>query len=112
MLAVAIVAVAVIVVIQLNHHPARTLRVASGSMRPTLAVGQVVHLDTGAYATVAPRIGDIVALYAPAGATATTPVCGGPPAPGAVCARSTPAESNQIFVKRIVAGPGDMVSVL
>ncbi len=111
-LVVAIIAVAAIVVSQLDHVPARTLRVDSGSMRPTLAIGQIVRVDTGAYASAVPRIGDIVAFHAPAGATGPTPLCGAAQVPGQVCAQPTPSESGQIFIKRVVAGPGDTISVL
>ena len=112
LLLLTITATAIIVVVELGHAPAERLRITSGSMRPTLSVGQTVTLDASAYASSPPRIGDIVAIRAPIGATGDTPVCGvGRPA-GEVCPRSTPERSNQIFVKRVVAGPGDTVAVL
>jgi signal peptidase I len=111
-LVLAIAIAAVIITSELNRAPAQMLRVASGSMQPTLAIGQVVHVDASAYASAAPRIGDIVAFHAPAGATAEIPVCGVPRATSEVCARSTPAESDQIFIKRVVAAPGDTIAVL
>ena len=39
-------------------------------------------------------------------------MCGVPRPAGAVCAQPTPSRSNEIFVKRVVAGPGDTVAVL
>jgi signal peptidase I len=111
-LALAIVATAVIVVIELGDHPPEQLRITSGSMRPTLAVGQIVRLSTSAYASAPPRVGDIVAIRAPVGATGVTPVCGVARPAGEVCPQATSERSSQIFVKRVVAGPGDMVAVL
>lgn len=107
-----VAAVAVVVILTRPPSHERMLRVVSGSMRPTIAVGQLVHVDTAAYASATPRIGDIVAFDAPAGATGATPVCGVAPVSGEVCAQSTAATSDEIFVKRVVAGPGDLIAVL
>lgn len=108
----AIVVVAVFAISELANTQARVLRVTSGSMQPTLAIGQQVHLDTSAYAAAPPRIGDIIAFHPPAGATATEPVCGTAQAPGAVCPQATSSYSDQIFVKRVVAGPGDTIAIV
>jgi len=110
-LVLAIAVAAVAVASQLNRAPAAVYRVVSGSMEPTLAIGQVVHVDTSAYGSVAPRIGDIVAFHAPAGATSGTSVCGVVYTTTEVCPQSTPAESDQIFIKRVVAAPGDTIAV-
>jgi signal peptidase I len=110
-LVLAIALAAIAVASQLNRAPAAVYRVVSGSMEPTLAIGQVVHVDTSAYASLAPRIGDIVAFHAPAGAIAETPVCGVAYATTEACPQSTPAESDRIFIKRIVAAPGDTIAV-
>ena len=112
LLVAAIVVLGVILVGEVNHVPAQTLRVTSSSMRPTLAVGHVYPLDTTAFRSASPRIGEIVAFHAPEGAMPDAPVCGVPRPAGAVCPQPTPTRSNEIFVKRIVAGPGDTVSVL
>ena len=96
---------------ELNRTSARVYRVVSGSMEPTLVTGQVVHVDTSAYASHAPHIGDIVAFRAPVGATSETPVCGVAYTTTEVCPQSTHAESDQIFIKRIVAAPGDTIAV-
>ncbi len=112
LLAAAIAVVAVILIGEMNRVPAQSIRVTSGSMRPTLPVGRVLPLDVSAYRSATPKIGDIVAFHAPAGAIPDTPVCGVSRPAGAVCPQATPARSNELFVKRIVAGPGDTVSVL
>jgi signal peptidase I len=112
LLVAAIAVLGVILVGEVNHAPAQTLRVTSSSMRPTLAVGRVYPLDTAAFRSASPQIGDIVAFRAPAGATPDTPVCGVSRPAGAVCPQPTPTRSTEIFVKRVVAGPGDTVAVL
>jgi len=111
-LALAIALAATAVGSELNRAPVPAYRVVSGSMEPTLVIGQVVHVDTSAYASHAPHIGDIVAFHAPAGATGRTPVCGVAYTPTEVCPQSTHAESDQIFIKRIVAAPGDTIALV
>jgi signal peptidase I len=96
---------------EVNRAPARVYRVVSGSMEPTLVTGQVVHVDASAYASHPPHIGDIVAFHAPAGATGATSVCGVVYTATEACPQSTPAESGQIFIKRVVAAPGDTIAV-
>jgi signal peptidase I len=111
-LVLAIALAAVVLVSRLNRAPAPVYRVLSGSMQPTLAIGQVVHVDPSAYVSAAPQMGDVVAFHAPLGATSEIPVCGVVHATSDVCPQSTPAESAQVFIKRIVAAPGDTVAVV
>jgi signal peptidase I len=107
----AIAMVVVVVVSELNRAPNPVYRVTSGSMEPALVPGQVVHVDTSAYASRMPQVGDIVAFHAPAGATGVIPVCGMSYIATEACPQSTPAESKQIFIKRVVAAPGDTIAV-
>ena len=105
-----VVAVAAVAALQALHDDVRYYRVTSGSMEPTLAVSSRVQVEAG----VGLRAGEIVAFYAPAGALPATPVCGAP-AQGAgfqrPCDLATAATSSQVLIKRIVAGPGDRVSL-
>jgi len=96
---------------ELNRAPLPVYRVVSGSMEPTLVTGQVVHVDTSAYASHLPHIGDVVAFHAPAGATGATSTCGVAYTTTEACPQSTPAESDQIFIKRVVAAPGETIAV-
>jgi len=79
-------------------------------MEPTLDVGQRVLVNRFLYHFTDPGIGDIVVFHPPAGADRGTQ-CGVAHGPREACPRPTKAESSQNFIKRIVAGPGDTLSV-
>ena len=85
-------------------------QIPSESMEPTLDVGQRVLVNRFLYHFTDPSIGDIVVFHPPAGADSGTE-CGVPHSPDQPCPRPTKAESSQNFIKRIVAGPGDTLSV-
>jgi signal peptidase I len=109
-----LLAVGVLAVVGLGlvtHHSVGRYLVTSSSMEPTLQVGeQVAAANLGT-----PAIGDIVVFHPPAGARPVDPVCGASDqGTGSTQACGTPVsqESSSIFVKRIVAGPGDYVSIV
>jgi signal peptidase I len=79
-------------------------------MEPTLDVGQRVLVNRFQYHFADPGIGDIVVFHPPAGADGGIE-CGARPSPRQACARPTPSRSDQNFIKRIVAGPGDRLSI-
>ena len=82
-----------------------------GSMEPTLQVGQRVAAERSS----SPQVGDIVVFHPPAGARAKNPVCGsGLQGTGSTqpCDVPVPQESGAVFVKRVVAGPGDLISIV
>jgi len=109
LLAVAVLAVAALGL--LMHHSVGQYRVTSSSMEPTLQVGEQV----AAASLGTPAIGDIVVFHPPAGARPANPECGvsdqgsGSTQP---CGTPVTQESESIFVKRVVAGPGDFVSIV
>lgn len=87
-------------------------RVTSDSMLPTLKVGERVAVDRGART---PKIGDIVVFHPPAGARPVDPVCGSE-GEGAgyaqPCGEPSPVESQAVYIKRVVAGPGDTIAIV
>jgi signal peptidase I len=105
-----VVGLAVGVALLILHDHVVYYRVDSGSMEPTLAIGSRVAVEPGQ----APKVGEMVVFRAPAGAVPATPVCGNPgqgagfPQP---CGLATPSSSRAVFVKRIVAGPGETVLI-
>jgi signal peptidase I len=107
---VLVLALAAAVALAVLHNGVRYYRIDSGSMQPTLATGSRIAVERD----LAPRAGEIIAFRAPAGALRASPVCGdagqgaGSPQP---CSVATQSPSGVILVKRIVAGPGDLVAV-
>jgi signal peptidase I len=93
------------------HKTVSEYQVTSGSMEPTLQVGQHVMATRSG----SPQVGDIVVFHPPVGARPQDPVCGsGFQGSGSTqpCDVSVPQESRTVFVKRVVAGPGDFVSLV
>ncbi len=92
------------------HKNVTQYTVTSGSMEPTLQIGQRVAAEHSG----SPRVGDIVVFHPPAGARAKDPVCGsgfqgtGSSQP---CDVPVAQESPSVFVKRVVAGPGDLIAI-
>jgi signal peptidase I len=105
-----ILGVAFVVVLVVMHDRVVYYKVDSGSMEPTLPIGSRVAVEPG----LQPSVGDIIAFHAPAGATPATPICG-EPREGAgflePCQLAAPGSSRVIFIKRIIAGPGDLVLI-
>jgi signal peptidase I len=85
-------------------------QIPSESMEPTLDVGQRVLVGRFLYHFGDPSVGDIVVFHPPAGADVGTK-CGKPHPSDQACAAPTPERSDQNFIKRIVAGPGDTLAV-
>jgi signal peptidase I len=100
---------------QLDTQGTVNYRVPSGSMLPTLKIGQLVTVDNGALRSHAPALGEIVSFHPPAGADAANPSCGsrteglGTQKP---CGVPTSAESRQLYLKRIVGLPGDRIALV
>jgi signal peptidase I len=95
-------------------------RIPSGSMEPTLAIGQRVLVNRIGMDFSGPHVGEIAVFHPPLGAASkeASPKCGPVPHPmsfasGAACAEPVPQpESSVNFIKRIVAGPGDTLSIV
>jgi signal peptidase I len=108
---VLIVAIALALAFGLQAFVVKPYRIPSGSMEPTLAIGQRVLVDRIGNDFFAPSVGDIVVFHPPKGATAQ--VCGDTrEKPGQACERPTPQESSENYIKRVVAGPGDTIKII
>jgi signal peptidase I len=107
------VAVAVGLAILIQAFVVKPYRIPSGSMLPTIRLGQRVLANR---LINHPSVGDVVVFHPPAGADPVSgPVCGNS-AEGtghlAACDQPTANESSQTFIKRVVAGPGDRISIV
>ena len=79
-------------------------------MEPTLDIGQRVLVNRFVYHFTDPGVGDIVVFHPPAGAERGNE-CGVPRDPDQACFKPTPQRADQNFIKRIVAEPGDRLSI-
>jgi signal peptidase I len=108
---VLIVALALGLAFGIQAFIVKPYRIPSGSMIPTLSIGQRVLVDRIGNNFFAPSVGDIVVFHPPAGASSQ--ICGNPDeGPGQACDRPTKQESTQNYIKRVVAGPGDRIAIV
>ncbi len=115
---VVIVALALGLALGIQAFIIKPYQIPSESMEPTLDVGQRVLVNRFLYHFTDPSIGDIVVFHPPEGANGggAGGECGDPRtgaggSSGAACDEPTPQEASVNFIKRIVAGPGDTLSV-
>lgn len=106
-----IVALAVGLALLIQAFVVKPYQIPSGSMEPTLDVGQRVLVNRVNYHFSDPDIGDIVVFHPPSGAT-NGDRCGVHRTPREPCPRGTREPSDENFIKRIVAGPGDRLRIL
>jgi signal peptidase I len=110
---VAIVLVALGLALAIQAWVVKPYRIPSGSMEPTLKVGQRVLVDRIGMHFGDPHVGEIAVFHPPR--NAQHEVCGPTPhmikVGGGACARPEPVSSNVNFIKRIVAGPGDQMYI-
>jgi signal peptidase I len=94
----------------------QTYTVPSEAMEPTIQANSTVEVDLDAYKGAEPAINDIVVFNPPAGTNDFRHFCGDPNtgasgSSGAACDQPNPARSDLKYIKRIVAGPGDTLSI-
>jgi signal peptidase I len=110
---IVIVLVAVGLALAIQAFIIKPYRIPSGSMEPTLKIGQRVLVNRIGMHINGPHVGEIVVFHPPK--DAEQQVCG--PAPhmvtpgGAACDAPEPEEASVNFIKRIVAGPGDTMYI-
>ena len=110
---IVIIAVALGLALLIQAFVVKPYKIPSGSMEPTLAVGQRVLVDRIGTDFSEPHVGEIAVFHPPK--NAEQQVCG-PVAHvvrpgGAACSEPEPTDSSVNFIKRIVAGPGDEIYI-
>ena len=109
---VMIVAVALGLALAIQAFLVKPYRIPSGSMLPTLKVGQRVLVNRLGNRFNDPKIGEIVVFHPPAGAEGTGDTCGDTNrSPGKACDKPTPQKASENFIKRVVGLPGDKLSI-
>ena len=113
---VVIIAVALGLALLIQAFIVKPYKIPSGSMEPTLKVGQRVLVDRIGMHFGGPSVGDIVVFHPPQGAEQE--VCGSVSSPphvvsygGAPCSAPVPKEASVNFIKRVVAGPGEWIYI-
>ncbi len=106
-----IVLVAIALAIAIQAFIIKPYKIPSESMLPTLAVGQRVLVNRLGNDFSEPHIGEIVVFHPPQGAVDSSPACGVQVASAQICPQPTSREANVNFIKRVVAGPGDTISI-
>ena len=106
-----IVALAVGLALGIQAFIVKPYQIPSESMEPTLDVGQRVLVNRFLYRFSDPEIGDIVVFHPPTGADNGGMQCGVQKPASQPCPEPTEGESEQNFIKRIVAGPGDRLRI-
>ena len=88
----------------------RKVRVPSASMEPTVSIGQRIDVDEAAYHDAEPKRGDIVVFHPSVGVDSGK--CGVRRRSGSACPAAVPRPSSAVYIKRIVALPGDRLKIV
>jgi signal peptidase I len=107
---VLIVAVALGLALGIQAFLVKPYRIPSPSMVPTLVPGQRVLVNRIGNNFGDPAIGDVTVFHPPTGAE-NGKECGAPHGDNQACPAPTPKKADVNFIKRIVAGPGDTISI-
>jgi signal peptidase I len=103
---VVVIAIALALAEGVEAAAVKPFRIPSGSMEPTLKIGQRVLVDRLVYDFHAPHRGDIVVFHPPTKLTCAVPVGFDEP-----CPRGDGHPSSTYFVKRVIGLPGDRISI-
>jgi signal peptidase I len=113
----AVIVIALGIALLVQAFVVKPYRIPSGSMEPTLRVGERVVVNRLGMHFSNPAVDDIVVFHPPAGADRSE--CGAPgqgpfyrgPESRLPCMRPTSTRSTQNFIKRLVGLPGDRIAV-
>jgi signal peptidase I len=105
------IAVVAVVAFLVTDPVFKRYRLPSASMAPTLALGTKVNVDEGAYGDKGPAIGDIVLFNPPSSIRTADDECAVRHPEDQACPRPSADSAGVLFIKRVVAGPGDVVAV-
>jgi signal peptidase I len=108
---VLIVVVALGLALAIQAWLIKPFRIPSGSMEPTLQVNQRVLVDRVSGHFGDPDRGDIIVFHPPTGSEQDAPEHCAAPEPEAPCAKAVDEESDQNFIKRVVAVGGDRLRI-
>jgi signal peptidase I len=109
---VMIVAVALGLALGIQAFLVKPYRIPSGSMLPTLKVGQRVLVNRLGNRFNDPKIGEILVFHPPSGAEGTGDTCGDPARrANQACDKPTNQMASVNFIKRVVALPGDRIFI-
>ena len=111
---VVIVGIAIGLALLIQAYVVKPYQIPSPSMVPTLEKGQRVLVSRFIYHFKSPSIGDIVVFHPPEGAIGSERECADRHAGEGTrkpCDQVGADESSTNFIKRIVAGPGDRLSI-
>ena len=107
---IVIVATALIIALVVQWLLVKPYRIPSGSMEPTLDVGQRVLVNRLSHRLGSdPKVGDVITFHPPT--TADAQQCGVSRPDDQPCPRPTPRKSSETFIKRVVGVGGDRISV-
>jgi len=111
-----LIVVAVGLAVSLQAYAVKPYRIPSGSMEPTLHIGDRVLVNRFGHRVLGhdPKVGDVVVFNPPHGADFPEPRCGANGQGGGTdspCGAPTAGKSSQAFIKRVVALGGDRLSI-
>jgi signal peptidase I len=110
---VVIVATALGLALAIQAFIVKPYRIPSESMEPTLDIGQRVLVNRIGNRFSEPHVGEVMVFHPPEGWKLATKCGDSRQGEGhaAACGRPTPQRSDDNFIKRVVALPGDRLSI-